>query len=63
MTLGDHISISAWFMATMAGLVLAFCGTGLEIQLIGLFIATIATLVFVESGTFKAISRKLKDNS
>lgn len=63
MTLRDHIRISAWFMATMAGLVLAFCGTSLTVQLIGLFIAAIATLVFVESGTFKAINRKLKDNS
>lgn len=63
MTLKDHISISAWFMATMAGLVLGFCGTSLTVQLTGILIAASATAVFTVSGAAATIQRRLRDDT
>lgn len=63
MTPRDYILLSAWFIVFMSGALLAFCGTSLTAHLVGLAITAVMALVFAESGTFKAIGRKIKDKS
>lgn len=63
MTLRDYIKMSVWFMATMTGLLLAFCGTTVGTQIMGAVIAAAAIAIFVYTGEFAEIESKLRDDT
>lgn len=63
MTLKDILNLTAWFIVTFAGLLLAFCGTDATVQLAGILIAASATAVFTVSGAAATIQRRLRDDT